>query len=135
MTSTKLAMGAKAIVRVMAGNQRTTPEIAGKVIRVSPDLAHEQPNGSQPAQAYYTVRISLPPDEVARLKDLRLVPGYAGRSLHPDIRAHPARVPAQAASRSDSADVSRAMMAGGTFAGAPLTRPPAAALVYFPAQN
>ena len=77
----QLAMGAKAIVRVMAGNQRTTPEIAGKVIRVSPDLAHEQPNGSQPAQAYYTVRISLPPDEVARLKDLRLVPGMPAEAF------------------------------------------------------
>ena len=77
----QVAMGAKAIVRVMAGNQRTTPEIAGKVIRVSPDLAHEQPNGSQPAQAYYTVRISLPPDEVARLKDLRLVPGMPAEAF------------------------------------------------------
>ncbi len=77
----QVATGAKAIVRIMAGNQRTTPEIAGKVIRVSPDLAHEQPNGSQPAQAYYTVRISLPPDEVGRLKDLRLVPGMPAEAF------------------------------------------------------
>ena len=71
----QVAVGAKAVVRIMAGNQRTTPEVAGSVIRVSADLAHEQANGAQPAQAYYTVRIALPPEEVARLKDLRLVPG------------------------------------------------------------
>jgi HlyD family secretion protein len=71
----QVAMGAKAVVRIMAGNQRQTPEVAGTVIRVSADLAHEQANGAQPAQAYYTVRIALPPEEVARLRDLRLVPG------------------------------------------------------------
>ena len=71
----QVAVGAKAVVRIMAGNQRTSPEIAGTVIRVSADLAHEQANGAQPAQAYYTVRIALPPEEVARLQDLRLVPG------------------------------------------------------------
>jgi HlyD family secretion protein len=71
----QVAVGAKAVVRIMAGNQRTTPEVAGTVIRVSADLAREQANGNQPAQAYYTVRIALPPHEVARLKDLRLVPG------------------------------------------------------------
>ena len=68
-------MGAKAVVRIMAGNQRTTPEVVGTVIRVSADLAREQANGAQPAQAYYTVRIAVPPEEVARLQDLRLVPG------------------------------------------------------------
>jgi HlyD family secretion protein len=71
----QVAVGAKAVVRIMAGNQRQTPEVAGTVIRVSADLAREQANGNQPAQAYYTVRISLPPEEVARLQDLRLVPG------------------------------------------------------------
>jgi HlyD family secretion protein len=71
----QVAVGAKAVVRIMAGNQRTTPEVAGTVIRVSADLSREQANGTQPAQAYYTVRTALPAEEVARLKDLRLVPG------------------------------------------------------------
>jgi HlyD family secretion protein len=71
----QVAMGAKAVVRIMAGNQRTTPEIAGMVTRVSADLAREQPNGAQPSQAYYTVRVSLPAEEVARLNDLHLVSG------------------------------------------------------------
>jgi HlyD family secretion protein len=71
----QVAIGAKAVVRIMAGNQRTTPEIAGMVTRVSADLAREQPNGAQPSQPYYTVRVSLPAEEVARLNDLHLVSG------------------------------------------------------------
>jgi HlyD family secretion protein len=73
----QIATGATAIVKVMAGNQRTTPEIIGVITRVSADLAHDpQPqNSAQPAPAYYTVRITLPAEQVARLKDIHLVPG------------------------------------------------------------
>ena len=63
-------------MRVLAGNQRTTPVITGRLTRVSADLTREQQqNSSQPAQAYYTVRIVLPADEVARLRDIHLLPG------------------------------------------------------------
>ena len=71
----QVAPGTKAVVRIMAGNQRTTPEIAGVLTRVSADLSRDQQVGNQPAIPYYTVRISLPAEEVARLKDIRLVPG------------------------------------------------------------
>jgi HlyD family secretion protein len=71
----QVEVGAKAVVRIMAGNRRTIPEISGVVTRVSADLAHEQANGAQPSQAYYTVRVSLPAEEVARLNDLHLLPG------------------------------------------------------------
>jgi membrane fusion protein, type I secretion system len=72
----QVAPGASAAVRIMAGNQRTTPVISGRVARVSADIAREhQQNSAQPAQPYYTVRIALPADEVARLKDIHLVPG------------------------------------------------------------
>jgi HlyD family secretion protein len=71
----QVEVGAKAVVRIMAGNRRTVPEISGVVTRVSADLAHEQANGAQPSQAYYTVRVSLPAEEVARLNDLHLLPG------------------------------------------------------------
>ena len=74
----QIASGATAIVKVMAGNQRTTPEIIGVITRVSADLAREQQpqqNPAQPPPAYYTVRITLPAEQVARLKDIRLVPG------------------------------------------------------------
>jgi HlyD family secretion protein len=72
----QVPLGATATVRIMAGNQRTTPVISGRVARVSADIAREQQqNSAQPGQPYYTVRIALPGDEVARLKDIHLVPG------------------------------------------------------------
>jgi HlyD family secretion protein len=72
----QVATGAKAVVRIMAGNVRVTPQIFGQVSRVSADLASEQEQSSgQPPQAYYTVRISLSAEEIARLGDLRLLPG------------------------------------------------------------
>jgi HlyD family secretion protein len=79
----QVAVGAKAVVRIMAGNQRTQPEIMGLLTRVSADLTreHQQPNSPQPPQAHYTVRIALPTDEVERLKDLRLVPGMPAEAF------------------------------------------------------
>ena len=46
----QIATGSTAIVKVMAGNQRTTPEIIGVITRVSADLAHDpqQQNSAQP---------------------------------------------------------------------------------------
>ena len=44
-----------------------------------------QRNSAQPPPSYYTVRITLPPDEVARLRDIRLVPGMPAEVF---IQAH-----------------------------------------------
>jgi HlyD family secretion protein len=73
----QVAVGAKAVARIMAGNQRTQPEIMGLVTRVPADLTREQQqaNSAQPPQAYYTIRIALPTEGLARLEDLHLVPG------------------------------------------------------------
>jgi HlyD family secretion protein len=72
----QVAPGSKAVVRIMAGNQRITPEITGLLTRVSADLTREQQqNSGQLPPAHYTVRIALPPQEVARLKGIRLLPG------------------------------------------------------------
>jgi multidrug efflux pump subunit AcrA (membrane-fusion protein) len=73
----QVAIGAEAVVRILAGNQRTMPVITGRLTRVSADLTRDQQqqNPLQPPEAYYTVRIALPSAEVARLNDIRLVPG------------------------------------------------------------
>jgi HlyD family secretion protein len=72
----QVAVGAEAVVRVLAGNQRTTPVISGWLTRVSADLTRDQQQSSaQRAPAYYTVRIALPAEEVARLRDIHLIPG------------------------------------------------------------
>jgi HlyD family secretion protein len=70
-------VGSKAIVKIMAGNQRTTPEINALVTRVSADLTREQQTGL----TYYVVRLDLPMEEVKRLGDLQLVPGMPAESF------------------------------------------------------
>jgi HlyD family secretion protein len=67
----KLQIGQKTLLRLSAFNQRTTPELNGVVTRVSPDVTTEQRTG----QSYYTIRVSMPPEEVARLGDVKLIPG------------------------------------------------------------
>jgi HlyD family secretion protein len=68
----KLQIGQKTLMRFSAFNQRTTPELNGNVTRVSADVTTDQRTG----QSYYTIRVSLPPAEVARLGDKnKLIPG------------------------------------------------------------
>ena len=67
----KLQIGQKTLLRLSAFNQRTTPELNGIVTRVSPDVTTEQRTG----QSYYTIRVSMPPEEVARLGEAKLIPG------------------------------------------------------------
>jgi HlyD family secretion protein len=63
--------GQTAALRFSAFNQRTTPELNGLVTRVSADLTTDQRTGA----TYYTVRISISDEQVARLGGLRLLPG------------------------------------------------------------
>jgi HlyD family secretion protein len=67
----KLQLGQKTLLRLSAFNQRTTPELHGLVTRVSPDTTADQRTG----QSYYTIRVSMPADEIARLGDVKLIPG------------------------------------------------------------
>jgi HlyD family secretion protein len=67
----QLQIGQRTVLRFSAFNQRTTPELNGIVSRVSADTTTDQRTG----QSYYTVRVALPPEEVARLGDVRLIPG------------------------------------------------------------
>jgi len=67
----QIAIGQPAVLRFAAFNQRTTPEINGVVKRIAADITQDQKTGA----AYYDVRIAMPPDEVARLNGLKLVPG------------------------------------------------------------
>ncbi|WP_445493014.1 HlyD family type I secretion periplasmic adaptor subunit [Rhodopseudomonas sp. RCAM05734] len=67
----QLYIGQSAFLRFAALNQRTTPEIEGDVVLVSADLTQDQRTGT----SYYTARVSLKPDQVARLGEAKLVPG------------------------------------------------------------
>lgn len=68
----QVATGAKATVRIMAGNQRTMPDISTHVTLIGADLTKEK---EQPNVAYYVVRVAVPPEEAQRLDQLKLVPG------------------------------------------------------------
>lgn len=71
----QIETGAAAHVRIMAGNQRTAPDLDATVTLVSADLTHDPPSGTQPGAAYYLIRLSLPPAEIRKLNGLKLVPG------------------------------------------------------------
>jgi HlyD family secretion protein len=64
-------VGQPAVLRFMAFNQRTTPAINGSVSRISADAVSDQRTGG----TFYNIRISLPPEEMARLGELKPVPG------------------------------------------------------------
>ncbi len=67
----QLRLGQAAGLRFSAFNQRTTPEISGAISRISADVSTDQRSG----QSFYTVRIALPAEEIARLGNVKLVPG------------------------------------------------------------
>ena len=73
----KLQIGQKTLMRFSAFNQRTTPELNGAVTRVSADVTTDQRTG----QSYYTIRVSMPPAEIARLGDVRLIPGMPAEAF------------------------------------------------------
>jgi len=67
----QIRVGQVAVVRFSTFNQRTTPELNGEVDRVSPDITQDQKTGN----SFYTVRITPPEPEIARLNGLKMVPG------------------------------------------------------------
>ena len=73
----KLWVGQSASLRFSAFNTRTTPQIDGVVERTSPDITTDQRTGV----SYYTVRIRTTADQVARLGEVKLVPGMPVESF------------------------------------------------------
>lgn len=64
-------IGQAATMRFAAFNQKSTPEIDGEISMVSADLTQDQRSGT----SYYTARVALKLEEVARLGQAKLVPG------------------------------------------------------------
>ncbi|MCY1559345.1 Type I secretion system membrane fusion protein PrsE [compost metagenome] len=58
-------------MRFPAFHERTTPEIFGRVIQISPSSVVEERTGA----AFYRVRIQVPTSERAKLGNRRLIPG------------------------------------------------------------
>jgi HlyD family secretion protein len=67
----QLHVGQNAIVRVRSSNQRTTPELNGNVARIAADVAKE----STTSAPFYTVLVTVPKGELARLRGVSIAAG------------------------------------------------------------
>jgi HlyD family secretion protein len=67
----QVRLGSDAVLRFANLNQRTTPEIVGRVVRIGAD-ASRQDKGSP---AYFLVRVAIPKETVNALDGARLLPG------------------------------------------------------------
>ena len=67
----QVQFGQPVVLRFSAFNMRTTPETNGTVVRVGADTSTDQRTG----QSYYLVRISMTPEEIAKLGEVKLTPG------------------------------------------------------------
>jgi HlyD family secretion protein len=67
----QIVVGQEATIRLSAFNQRTTPELIGRVRHVSAELTKEQQTGV----TYFTAKVDISDEEMARLKGLKLLSG------------------------------------------------------------
>jgi HlyD family secretion protein len=67
----QVSSGQDVTLRFPNFNQRTTPELTGKVSRIAADTMQDQRTGN----AYYLVRITLEEQELEKLQGAKLVPG------------------------------------------------------------
>jgi len=67
----QIRIGQPAALRFTAFNMRTTPELNGQVSRVSADVSEDQKTGVR----YFTVRIAVPPGELAKLGNFKIISG------------------------------------------------------------
>lgn len=73
----QVRLGQPVVVRVHAFNQRTTPELRGKVSRMAADVSKEQQTGA----SLYTIRVSLLEGEIERLGPLEVKSGMQAEAL------------------------------------------------------
>jgi HlyD family secretion protein len=67
----QLTIGQATALRLSAFNRNTTPELEGKLIRVSADLETDEKTGA----AFYRAAIMIPMEQLGRVANLALVPG------------------------------------------------------------
>ena len=67
----QIQVGQPAMLRFSAFNLRTTPEINGTITRIAADATANQRTG----QTYYNTRIAMTKGEIARLGEVKLIPG------------------------------------------------------------
>src|SRR5262249_7748186 len=73
----QLRIEQSAVLRFVAFSQRTTPELAGTVIRISADVSEDTKTGTR----YYTIRLAVPDPEAGGLGKVKLGPGMPVEAL------------------------------------------------------
>ncbi len=73
----QISIGQQVTVRLSAFNLRTTPELTGSVLRMSPDYVEDGPSKAR----YYVVRVELRNSELAKLGKLKLLPGMPAEAF------------------------------------------------------
>ena len=77
--------GQAALLRFPAFSQRATPEISGSVSQIAADVTTDQRTGV----SFYSVRVSIPALELARLGAVKLVPGMPVEAM---LKTHDRKV-------------------------------------------
>ncbi len=72
-----VTVGKTAIMRFTAFNQRTSPELKGRVVEVAPDLSRDPKTG----QGFYLARLKLDDGELGKLNGAKLLPGMPVESF------------------------------------------------------
>jgi HlyD family secretion protein len=67
----QVKLGQRAVLRFTNFNARTTPEIDGEISRIGADISRDD----KTSPTYFTVRITIPPEQMAKLGKARLLPG------------------------------------------------------------
>lgn len=75
----QVTSGQKAVLRLSAFNQQTTPQLTGVLTRISADLTIDERSGL----GFYTARVMLPQEELAKLNGLTLAPGMPSEVFFP----------------------------------------------------
>lgn len=73
----KLVIGQQARVRFSAFDQRTAPELDGFVKTISPNTIIQENTGV----AFYRITVEVPDSELAKLKNLKLIPGMPAETF------------------------------------------------------
>lgn len=67
----QVVIGQPAFITFSAFSQRTTPQLDGHIVALSPDLIQDPKTGL----AFFTARVALDPGQLERLGELKLMPG------------------------------------------------------------
>jgi membrane fusion protein, type I secretion system len=73
----QLHEGQNVTVRVTTSNQRSTPTLNGTLTRIAADVSKDGTNGT----SYYTVRVTIPKQELARLRGVTITAGMQAEAF------------------------------------------------------